>query len=328
MKPDNLHILYNLRSDFPAEANIHPDISADWDIPETIQLLHQGLENIGYGVTDMPYKERTPNDIHGFDGIVFNICEMYGGSFREALIPSLCELYNLKYVFSGPDVMHKTLDKNLCNYLVRQTGADVPDWLYFSDLAELGLTHRLHDFPYIVKLCHEGSGIGISDRSVVHDHRELLLTATGVMETFRQPVIIQKYIQGTEATIGIAGDPADPAVFKLIEVELLNSQVYGITEKENSDTRVRYVPFDHKSIEENISNMSRTIYRALGCRDAARIDFRLEKHTMKPYFIEINPLPHLHPVIGDFCRSAKAAGYSYEAMLSLIMGSAQKRFRN
>jgi D-alanine-D-alanine ligase len=70
------------------------------------------------------------------------------------------------------------------------------------------------------------------------------------------------------------------------------------------------------------------IYQSLGCRDAARIDFRFDTINKELYFIEANPLPHLHPEIGDFCRSAYGAGYSYETLLEQICNQAIERIPN
>lgn len=326
MKQNNLILLHNLRKDFLQSDIIHPDISADWDIPETINFLSKGLESIGYSVSSIPYHPSIISELQNFNGIVFNICEMYGGVYRESLIPSLCELLNIDYVFSQPDVMLKTLDKNLCNFLVNQMGINVPDWYYISQEAEFIKLKSLSSYPYIVKLSHEGSGIGISNKSIVYDYKELLEQTNYIIETYKRPIIIQKYISGIETTIGIAGDVQTPIAFKLVEIELLDSLVYGISEKENSHKKARYLPFQNEKIEALVSFASKLIYKNLNCRDAARLDFRIEKDTMIPYFIEINPLPHLHPKIGDFCRSALMANYSYESLLNIIMSSAQKRF--
>ncbi|MEN9612430.1 MAG: D-alanine-D-alanine ligase / aminopeptidase [Bacteroidota bacterium] len=305
---------------------VHPDISADWDIPETIHFLSSGLESIGYTVSKVPYTPTIIKELYHFNGIVFNICEMYGGAYREALIPSLCELLDVNYVFSQPDVMLKTLDKNICNFIVKKMGIHVPEWCYVSHIEDLIKLKSLVKYPYIVKPSHEGSGIGISNKAIVYNYQELLDRAKYVIESYQRPIIVQRYIFGTEVTIGIAGTIEHPTVFKLVEIELLDSLVYGISEKENAHHRAKYLPFQNAKIEAEVNNVTKLIYKSLNCRDGARIDFRIEKDTMIPYFIEINPLPHLHPEIGDFCRSASMADYSYESLLNLIMSSAQKRF--
>lgn len=321
-----LALLYNLRKDYPHTNNEAPeDVDADWDIPETISYLQGGLHDIGYDVIDVGYDSRTPKLLPTLDAVVFNICEMHGSSYREALVPSLCELLHIPYVFSTPDVMLKTLDKNLCNFLVHQLGINVPPWVYIKDVDYLDQLNTLNDYPYIVKPAHEGSGIGISSNSVVHSSKELYDRVELVTHQYKSPVLVQKYIEGTELTIGVTGNLTDVLALKPIEVSLHGSMVYGYEEKENSKTKASYAPFNDEALEPKIKTTSINIYNGLGCRDAARIDFRLDRNSMELYFLEINPLPHLHPQIGDFCRSGAAAGYSYQALLSAIMDSAMKR---
>ncbi len=312
-------LLYNLRENFPTEENIHPDISADWDIPETIDLLYKCMTEMGLQVTKQSYEpNNTPSQLLNYDGIVFSICEMTGGSFREALIPSFCELVNLTYVFSSPEVMLNTLDKNSCNFLVKQMGLNVPDWTYLTELAQLKRSD-FQDYPYLVKLSHEGSGIGISNASVVYNAEMLDARVREMFALFDRPILIQKYIEGTEVTIGVVGPSEAPEPLGVIEVLLGEDLVYGILQKENAQEKVSFQPYAKEAIAAKVKRHSEIIYKKLGCRDAARLDFRIDKNTNEPYFIEINPLPHLHPVIGDFCRSAYAAGYTYPALINTIL---------
>lgn len=324
-----LALLYNLRVDFPHLSFETPDdVNADWDIPETISFLQEGLSDIGYEVINVGYDSKTPTLLPTLNATVFNICEMYGSSYRESLVPSLCEIFSIPYVFSTPDVMLKTLDKNLCNFLVRQLGVNVPDWVYIRDINQTNQVSELRDYPYIVKPAHEGSGIGISNNSVVSSYKELRDRVKLIWDQYQTHVLVQKYIEGAELTVGVVGSSTESQVLKPIEISLHESLVYGYEEKELSQIKASYAPFNNETLESEIKTVSEDIYNGLGCRDAARIDFRLDRNNMKLYFIEINPLPHLHPKIGDFCRSGSGAGYSYQALLNAIMDSAVKRMKS
>lgn len=317
-------LLYNLREHFPTSEEIHPDISADWDIPETIELLANCIANLGFSVKKRNYDDSTIEYLTNYKGLVFNICEMVGGSYREALVPSLCELLNTNYIFSEPDVMLKTLDKNICNFLVTQMGINVPKWSFVKNVEQLNKI-EFNNFPYILKLSHEGSGIGISDKSIVENYSSLIENSQEMFKAFKRPIIVQEYIEGVELTIGVIGANDNPEPLGLIEVLLHNSKVYGISQKENSSTEATYRLFENEKAINKIEKDSKIIYSLLGCQDAARLDFRLQEGTGIPYFIEINPLPHLHPIIGDFCRSAKAVGMSYPKLIGKIISNATSR---
>jgi D-alanine-D-alanine ligase len=64
-------------------------------------------------------------------------------------------------------------------------------------------------------------------------------------------------------------------------------------------------------------------YHALGCRDVARIDFRVRDNV--PYFLEANPLPGLNPASSDLVIMARLAGWSYPQLIEAILEAALER---
>lgn len=321
-----IRLVYNLRSKYPGKKDSDPpDLDADWDIPDTIFHLKKALEKVGFDVIDICCDRDIAPKLTNSNSLVFNICEMTGGAYREALIPSLCEISNIPYVFSPPDVMVKTLDKNICNLLVQQSKQNVPDWLYIKSPEDIEHLTLLNNYPYIVKPAFEGSGMGISNQSVLSNHRDLVERVNYVMSAYKQPVLVQQYINGMELTVGVLGEGKKNEVLAPIEINLPSSKVYGYEQKENSNTQAIYSQSTDESVNMEIKAASKIIYQFLGCRDAARIDFRFDTAKRKLYFLEINPLPHLHPDIGDFCRSAYGAGYSYNQLIEKICNYAVQR---
>lgn len=321
-----INLVYNLRENHPFKKGSYPiDIDADWDIMDTINCLQHTLKEIGFYVNSIAYDEQIVAKIASSDCLVFSICEMFGGSYRESLIPSLCEVLKLPYVFSSPDVMVKTLDKNICNLLVHQAQQNVPSWIYIYDLQDTQCLTNLNNYPYIVKPAFEGSGIGIYNRSVVYKYADLSEQVIYNLTQYKQPVLVQKYIEGVELTVGVLGEGQNIEVLAPIQIDLPFSKVYGYEQKENSHTQATYSQVSDDLIYRKTIEAAKIIYKTLGCRDAARIDFRFDSKNKKLYFIEVNPLPHLHPDIGDFCRSAYAAGYSYYQLIQKICSHAMQR---
>ena len=323
-----LGLFYNLRDDFEGLNNAPSDADADWDILETITLLKDGLRSSGFDVIDIgnPVLLANSKVIEQFD-LVFSICEMTGYRYREALVPSFCEMFGIPYVFSPPASMLISLDKNLCNLIVRQAGCDVPDWHLVRDISELNST-QLMDYPYIVKPSAEGSGMGISESAIVHTFDELQAKAKQTLKEYQQPIIVQKFISGREFTIGVVESSDGLLAMKPIEISPLQANLenftYGYQTKEQADKLVEFIPVNGE-METQLKALAIDTFNAIECRDAARIDIRLSP-TGTPYFLEINPLPHLHPKIGDFCRSAQASEISYTDLLSMIVHNAANRF--
>jgi D-alanine-D-alanine ligase len=66
-----------------------------------------------------------------------------------------------------------------------------------------------------------------------------------------------------------------------------------------------------------------TCWQALGCRDVARIDFRLRRGV--PYFLEANPLPGLAPASGDLVLMARSLEMQYSELVGEILQAAINR---
>ena len=71
---------------------------------------------------------------------------------------------------------------------------------------------------------------------------------------------------------------------------------------------------------------ARTAFMALGCRDVARIDFRMDEKG-RIYFIECNPLPGLTPGWSDLVLIAQAAGIEHRALIGEILSNAIRRYQ-
>jgi D-alanine-D-alanine ligase len=82
-----------------------------------------------------------------------------------------------------------------------------------------------------------------------------------------------------------------------------------------------------KSVLQDIADSSLRAFDALGCRDFARMDFRISPEGT-PYFLEINPLPGLNPKSGDLPIMAGKMGWSYEALISAILNAALQRYNS
>jgi len=154
------------------------------------------------------------------------------------------------------------------------------------------------EFPLFAKPSREGSSKGVDDRSVCRTPVELRQTCERLIAEFRQPVLVETYLPGTEVTVGIVGEGASAEVVGVLGVDLdAVAGVYGYDTKERCEELVQYrlvtTPFARRAAE-----LALAAYRAVGCRDAGRVDVRADARG-EPRIIEINALPGLHPSHSD-----------------------------
>jgi len=148
---------------------------------------------------------------------------------------------------------------------------------------------------------------------------------------YQQPVLVEEYISGREFTVGLLGERR-PKVLPPMEIVFLDESektpVYSFQHKLDWNDRIRYdVPARvEPNILEKLRTSGRAAFMALGCRDVARIDFRMDEKG-RVYFIECNPLPGLTPGWSDLVLIAQGAGMDYRTLIGEILSGAIRRYK-
>jgi D-alanine-D-alanine ligase len=309
------------------------DTQEEFDSPETVEAIAAALTSLDHDVELLGDGQPLIRRLVAGDlpQMVFNIAEGRGISrSREAWTPALLEMFGIPYTGSDPLTLAATLDKHCAKRLVREVGVAVPasvvvngsSYEFATGLAALPL-------PVIVKPAFEGSSKGISAKSVVDNYAEVHGVVASCQEVYRQPVLVEQFIDGDEITVGILGNQPTEVIGILRVIPLQNCSrfVYGLEVKRDWRRRVRYeVPAQLSPADEAaIRRSALTAYRALGCRDVARLDFRLCDGV--PYFLEANPLPGLAPGASDLVLLAEGMGIGYRELIGRILDAAVLRHR-
>ena len=251
-----------------------------------------------------------------------------GLAAREAWTPAVLEMFGIPYTGSDPLTLAATLDKDCAKRLVASCGVAIPRGVLVDGPAE-DFESQLAalEFPLIVKPAFEGSSKGIHNRNLVDGREDLFDVIAECREMYQQPILVEEFIDGEELTVGIVGN-TPPEVLGIMRVVPLLTDgpfVYSLEVKRDWRRQVRYEtpakisPRDESAVQE----AALAAFRALGCRDVARIDFRLRRGV--PYFLEANPLPGLGPESSDLVLLAAAVGIGYRDLVGRIVEAAIAR---
>ena len=180
------------------------------------------------------------------------------------------------------------------------------------------------------KPAHEGSSMGILPSCKCNDIRELIAEVTRLVDTYKQPVLVEEYLPGREFTIGIIGNQS-PVIFPVMEIDFnhvppQHGHIYSrLFKAEWSDDKYYLCPAPISTEMENkLCQAALDTYRALDCRDLARVDLRLDRDGV-PNVMEVNPLPGMAPGYSDYPRIAEKAGWSYIELVNGILECALRR---
>ncbi|MHB8835583.1 MAG: D-alanine--D-alanine ligase [Candidatus Methylomirabilia bacterium] len=238
---------------------------------------------------------------------------LHGRGGEDGTVQGLLECLGIPYTGSGVLASALAMDKKQSKWVFRAHGLPTPD---FEVLARGGRgawpLARLEP-PVVVKPTCEGSSVGVS---VVRTRGGL---ARALASAFRYDpeALVESYVPGRDLTVGVIGDLA------LAVVEMRpRGGFYGYGPKYNAGETEYLVP-----APLTVRQASRTrelalaAHRALGCRGASRVDFRLDERG-RPQLIEVNTIPGM-TATSLLPKSAAAAGIGFDELVSRILADAR-----
>ncbi|MCI0704807.1 MAG: D-alanine--D-alanine ligase [Planctomycetia bacterium] len=328
-------IACTLKPDNPLPANAPDDLHEEFDSPRTVTAIAEVFRSLGHSVSELgdgrPFIEavlKAPPDL------VFNFAEGSGVSrSRESRVPAVCEMLGIPYSGSDPLALAVALDKDMTRRLAESLGVTIPKGItlapppgeYDGEFAEFPpiLEEAGLPLPVIAKPTCEGSSKGIRNRCLIQTTTELGPTIVELWRDYQQPVLVEEYIAGEEVTIGLVGnDPPQPiGIMQMIPKKSPETFVYSLEVKRNWHDAVEYVAPAKlpPEVTHAVEADALAIFVGLGCRDVARLDFRIRDGV--PYFIEVNPLPGLSPDSGDLCYLAYRMGLTYPQLIGMILNA-------
>jgi len=322
----NVGFVYDLRDDYLKEG-FSPEQVAEFDTESTISSIANTLTELGCKVERIGNAKALVKQLVSGKrwDLVFNIAEGVKGRSREAQVPAILELYDIAYTFSDPLVCAVTLDKAMAKKVVQAAGLNTPrSYLVQSeaDVANVKLS-----YPLFAKPVAEGTGKGVDANSKITSPAQLAEVCANLLKQLHQPVLVGEYLSGRESTTAILGTGSKARVLGTMEIRVKDgapAQDYSYEVKELCEKFVEYFPMPKDKKRDEVEILALASYRALECRDAGRVDIRLDAKG-NPSFIEINPLPGLHPLHSDLPMIATQEGMSYKQLLSVIIAGALER---
>jgi D-alanine-D-alanine ligase len=312
------------------------DVYAEWDTEETIQAVRAALEE-RYPVTMIEANEQAFEKFRALKpSFVFNIAEGMHGVSREAQIPAMLEMLQIPYLGSDPLTLALCLDKARTKEILSYHRIPTAPFAVISSMEEFDDLRV--KFPAMVKPLHEGSSKGIYNSCVAHNVEELDREVSTILDTYRQPAIVEEFLPGREFTVAMLGNDGDLRVLPIVEIKfdalpegvnpIYSYEAKWIWDQSDRPLDIFECPAQlDADLKSAIESICSSAYRVLHCRDWSRIDVRLDAHG-RPMILEVNPLPGILPKPEDnscFPKAARAAGMSYNQLMNTVLDVAMHR---
>jgi len=321
-------LLYNLVEQLDqGEAR---DLVTDQEVVHTAQSIAQGLRSTGHEVRVAPVRDledvsRAAEDVQPETTLVFNLCENLAGRAEdEPRVPEKLEQLGFQYTGSPARTLATCLNKSYTKAQLMGRGVPTAPYQVFRRANEPVSV----PLPAIVKPQAQDASIGIDRSSVVHDERALRCRVEYILDTYRQPALVEAFLIGREFNVGVWGNGVAHTL-PLAEIDFSAwtdpySHVVHFEAKwdeacpEYQTMNVLCPAQVEPDLARRIERVVLAAYKATGCRDYARVDLRVTQADGVPHVLEVNPNPCL-ATDGGFANAARVAGYDYACMTHQIV---------
>ncbi|GAB4127736.1 MAG: ATP-grasp domain-containing protein [Ignavibacteriales bacterium] len=308
----------------------------EYDSRAEFELIVNLLKKSGYEAYSLNIKDNIKlflNDFHkNKPDVIFNLVELFREDPKlEMSFCGLLELLNVAYTGAGPIALGTCQNKILTKGILSANRIRTPNHVYIKEPQS---DYKINlQYPLIVKPSLEDASVGIDVDAVVENYDLLKKRIDYIFEEFKQPVLVEEFIEGRELNVAVLGDRR-PRVLPISEIDFstMPDHLHNFV-----SFQAKWDPYHesyHKTIpicpsvlprqtEIVVKETALRCFSLLGLRDYARIDMRLSKDN-KIYVLEANPNPDLTEDAG-FMRSMKAAGYSYRRSVKMIVDFAIQR---
>ncbi|HEX9606298.1 MAG TPA: ATP-grasp domain-containing protein [Gemmatimonadaceae bacterium] len=269
--------------------------------------------------------------------LVFNLAESFRGkSALESNVAALLNLLDLRYTGSSPAGLILAGDKTLTKKVLAFHGIQSAKFatMYRGQVDWSGDIK----FPLLVKPPQEDASLGITQKSVVNDVKELLDVISSTQQEYQSPVLVEEFIDGREFYVGVIGNSKVEAL-PIIELDFSKfpdglPKIASWEAKWGDDGDEKGAQFEgtksifptdlSEELTSKIQQVAIDSFQALRLRDYARVDLRVTAEQ-EVYVIEANPNCYLEQT-SEFARSAQKAGLEYPALIARIVELASARY--
>lgn len=266
--------------------------------------------------------------------LVFNLVESFDNNIigGQMGVAGILDLLQLRYTGGGPGELYLQEDKALAKKLLAYEEVLYPDYATFALGAEFETGSKLR-MPLFVKPLRMDASLGIDERSLVRNTKELMERVLSIQKTFGDAALAEEYIEGREFYVGVLGNQ-EPIAFPPIEMDfsgLPEGSLRVMDSKakfdESSDryqgTRAVVAQIG-PDLTAQLQKTALDAYRALRVRDYGRIDLRVAE-SGEIYVIEVNANCYLERS-SEFVLAATAHGLEYVDLINRIAELASERW--
>lgn len=239
---------------------------------------------------------------------------LHGKYGEDGCIQGLLEI--LKIPYSGCGTMSSALcmNKEYTKKILSTTGIPLIKSVFIRKNEDVLDSVKDLKYPMMIKPVSEGSSFGMSK---VENESELL-EAVEAAQKFNPDVLIEEYLVGICATVGVLEDGDKVFTTEILELRPKN-EWYDYEAKYTKGLTDFILPAEISTeLTTRIKEIAVQAHKLANCSGVSRVDFHIVGDI--PYVLEINTSPGMTDT-SDLPAQAACVGIDYDNLVLLILNS-------
>lgn len=284
------------REYFPTQASYDAEIEVEDRASEVVDEIKKlGIE--AKGIPGDQYF--LTNILVDKPSLIINLVDTLRGQDKlQTSVPAALELSNVPYTGAQMEGMVIGNNRNLTKRLLMAYDIPTP-YFQFIRRVGVGIDEDLGT-PLIVKLNESGGSVGIDNHAVKETIKGAQTKVDNMISTYKMPVIVEKFIDGTEITVVVFDDGSKKHVFmgeKIFRKKPDGKHFFTSHESYDDENAYKYKKVD-EPLNSKIATLAVRAFRGLLHRDYAKFDIRVEESSGTPFFTDSNPNTAFGPDMG------------------------------
>jgi D-alanine-D-alanine ligase len=273
----------------------------------------RALRSLGAEVCEVDVRDENFSVPEGVD-LAFNV--IHGTFGEDGQVQRILEKRGIRYTGEGIAGSELAIDKIATKRRLRERGVPTADFEILDTLREPSL-----QLPYVLKAPNEGSSVGVY---IVKEESEVRNRLNDVQK-FGYPILVERFIQGRELTVGVLGDRALPLV------EIIPKQGFYDFQNKYPFLNPKAAGADHfcpaildPAVTSRIQDVGLAAHRALDLEVYSRVDVILDAQN-QPCVLEINTIPGMTES-SLLPEAAAAVGISYAELCAQVVNLSLRKY--
>lgn len=240
---------------------------------------------------------------------------LHGKYGEDGCIQGTLELLGIEYTGCGVFSSATCINKEYTKTVLRKFNLPLIKSVFVKQGEDVKTAAEGLKYPLMLKPVCEGSSIGMYKVNKPEELEELYKKSSQC----KQDILIEEYIVGTCATVGVLDSNGKTFATEILELRPKN-EWYDYEAKYTKGMTEFILPAElSDEMTKSVKEKAIQAHKACECAGVSRVDFLISDGI--PYILEINTSPGMTDT-SDLPAQAKVMGISYDELVEMILNNA------